>query len=278
MSPAESKNAGVPEILDDCIEIDVLWDNHDKALVWFETFLGWTKMAEFDSPEPEMLKLRNTGVGGGSFWIHSILTNQKLPFHYAERGTVDPNIRFCFKVRDLNKHRSLFMENGVRVSDIYTANDGNEYFDFWATAEGIRFSVRNDKAMEEDGLGWYGYRVGVTNLQQAVAWYNKHLGMPLKTVDDERGFAVMDLAVNHMPGVYSPWVLEKVPEGTCVGNIDGPVRPLFIIHDRGMFYAYHQYLTEIGVEPAPISGFTGGGRIHFQFYDPDGNRINITNY
>jgi len=277
MTQAASKSPKVPMILDDCIQVDVLWDYHDEALAWYEKFFGWTKMVEFDTPEPGMLQLRNTGVAGGSFWIHSTITNQRLPFHYAERGTVDPNIRFCFNARDLNKNRSHFIEHGVRVSDIYTANDGNEYFDFWATTEGTRFSVRRDKTIEGD-WEWYGYRVGVTDLQQSIAWYIKYVGMSLNRIDEEKRFAVMNLAVNHMPGVFCPWVLEKIPEDTYVGKIDGPVRPFFFIQDRDEFYAYHRYLIESGVEPAPVSGFTGGGNIHFQFYDPDGNRINVSNY
>jgi catechol 2,3-dioxygenase-like lactoylglutathione lyase family enzyme len=270
--------AKVPEILDDSIEIDVLFDYHEDAIEWYTKFFGWKRMLQFGTAEPRALDGKMTEVLGG-IWLNSVITNKILPFHIAERGTVDPNIRVCFKVRDLKLAHSFLSENGIRVSDIYAGPEGHEYFDFWATVEGTRLTAQSDPTMvEEDFLSTGDKRIGVSDLKRSAEWYSKYMGAEIHSEHYDEGYFVISIGVNHHPDKKDLWILELLPEGVHTGNINGTVRMLCYIKDRGEFLSYHRYLLESGVVTGKIGGFTKQGRIIFYFYDPDGNRMNIVHY
>lgn len=92
----EKRNA-VPELFYDGGEIDILWDNHDQAIAWYETFMGWeVKRKESWWPDERVQSGKMTHLGYGT-WLNSVLTMQQLPFHYAQRGSIDPHIRWCWR-------------------------------------------------------------------------------------------------------------------------------------------------------------------------------------
>jgi catechol 2,3-dioxygenase-like lactoylglutathione lyase family enzyme len=269
----------VPKLLDDCIEIDVLWDGHSDAVAWYKKWLGWKTGMELDSPEPRAQDGRMTEMAGGGIWLNSVLTRKRLPYHYADRGTVDPNVRWCVKVRDLKKYHDLFSQNGIRVSNIYPGPGGYVYFDFWATWEGTRFTAQGDPTYEGKDFGYSWLRIGVSDLPKSIEWYSKHVGFALHSEHFDEGYVIMKTGVNHQPDSQALVVLEKLPEKAQTGKVDGPVRLSYYIENREEFFAYHNYLKENGVETGGrIGGFTGGGRAVFHFYDPDGTRLNVCNY
>jgi catechol 2,3-dioxygenase-like lactoylglutathione lyase family enzyme len=282
---AESSAASdsvVPKLLYDGGSIDVLYDYHEEAVKWYENYLGWRiEQREDWKPDPKVVAGKMTHMGRG-YWLNSYISNQRLPYHYAERGTVDPNVRLCLKTKDIEQAHSNFSKKGVRVSDLYDGPGGHRYFDAWLTLEGTRFTFQDELANSPvaspqcDNFQDSCIRIGVSNLEKAIAWYKHFVGMELESERENDSYSVMSLGVNHHPGGKSMWILEELPEGAVIGKIDGPVRPTCFIQDRDEFFGYHRFLKESGVDVGEMGGFTGRGMSMFHFYDTDGNRFNVS--
>jgi hypothetical protein len=92
----------VPRLLYDGTGIDILWDNHDDTVNWFADNLGWkVQQQERWKPDPRATEGRMTHMGWGT-WLVSALTDRRLPHHFAERGTGDSRVRWCWKIGDLD--------------------------------------------------------------------------------------------------------------------------------------------------------------------------------
>ncbi|MEF3304138.1 VOC family protein [Paenibacillus sp. GYB003] len=271
-----AKTSAVPDLYYDGGEIDVLWDNHDPAIDWYVTHMGWeVRRKELWWPDQRIRKGRMTHLGYGT-WLNSVITAQRLPFHYAERGSVDPHIRWCWRTKQLQKTHDRFTANGIRVTDIYTGPDGKSYFDFWATAEGTRLTAEGDDTIRGAGFKPSCTRIGVRDLRLAGKWYNEFVGMNMVEDRSEDGYLVMSLLENHSESGRSLWILEQLAADAYTGQIDGPIRPLTLIKERDSFFAYHRWLTDNGVECGDVGGHLEKGRVLFHFYDPDGNRFNVS--
>ncbi|MFD0713082.1 VOC family protein [Paenibacillus sp. GCM10027626] len=266
----------VPELFYDGGEIDVLWDNHDQAINWYLTYMNWeVKRKESWWPDQRVQSGKMTHLGYGT-WLNSVLTLQKLPFHYAERGSVDPHIRWCWRAKNIQQVHNHFGENGIRVTDIYFGPDGQQYFDFWATVEGTRLTAEGDDTIKSNGFKPSCTRIGVRDLRVSSKWYQEFVGMSVLEDHTEEGYLVLALKVNHSSDGKSIWILEQLPSDAYIGKIDGPIRPLTLVKDRMDFFAYHQFLRDSGVECGEVGGFLERGRVLFHFYDPDGNRFNVS--
>ncbi|MFS0861096.1 VOC family protein [Fredinandcohnia sp. 179-A 10B2 NHS] len=277
-----SEKRVLPKLYYDGCSIDVLYDYHEDAIKWYEKHLGWKVEQKEDwIADPRASKGKMTHMGWGT-WLVSSITNQRLPFHYADRGTVDPNIRVCFKAKELNSTYSMFFEKGVRVSDIYDGPGGHKYFDVWVTSEGTRFTFQNE--IENSTVAFPDcdnyrdtcVRIGVEDLEKSVEWYRDYVGMEVESEHINDGYVIMSLGVNHHPEGKSKWILEKLPENIYIGKVDGTIRPMCFIHNRDEFFEYHRFLRDSGVEVGEIGGYTGGGMSMFHFYDIDGNRFNVS--
>ncbi|RUS45837.1 VOC family protein [Cohnella sp. AR92] len=264
----------LPNLYFDGQFIDVLWDNFDDAIKWFETNFAWqVQQQENWKVDPRCLHGRMTNMNWGT-WFVSYLTNSRLPHHYAERGSVESNIRLCFRVNDIEERYDSLVEKGVRVSPIY---DGplTRYVDLWATAEGIRITLQEDRSLQRDELLPSWVRVGVSNLADSVEWYRKYMGMSLVEDKSEQGYMLMKLHLNHQEG-DSLWIIEQLPEEAYRGKVDGQVQPICWIKNREDFFAYREYLLASGIETSEVGGFQTRGMVSFHFYDIDGNRFNIS--
>ncbi|MCJ8009174.1 VOC family protein [Lederbergia wuyishanensis] len=278
----DGKMKAIPDLQYDGSSIDVLYDYHEEAIKWYENHLGWKVEQKEDwKVDPRVVQGKMTHMGYGA-WLVSYIANERLPFHFAERGTVDSNVRLCFKARDLDKAHSGFSTNGIRVSDIYDGPGGHRYFDAWVTLEGIKFTFQNEL---ENSLVAFphcdNFRdtcvfIGVSNLEKSVEWYKHFVGMEVESEYIEDGYVIMSLGVNHHPDGKSKWILVTLPENAYVGKVDGAVRPMCFIHNRDEFFEYHRFLKANGVEVGEIGGFTGRGMSMFHFYDLDGNRFNVS--
>lgn len=274
----------VPKLFYDGCSIDVLYDYHEDAVQWYETHLGWKVEQQEDwLPDPRATQGKMTHMGRGA-WLVSCVTNQRLPFHYAERGTVDSNIRICFKAKDLHHAHASFFEQGIRVSEIYAGPGGHQYFDAWLTAEGTRFTFQDEIANspiafpDGDNFRDTCIRIGVSNLEKSVEWYQRFVGMAVESEHIDDGYVVMSLGVNHHPDGKSKWVLETLPKNTYRGKIDGPLRPLCFVHNSDEFFNYHRFLQDHDVEVGDLGGFVDRGIAMFHFYDLDGNRFNVSSF
>ncbi len=276
----------IPQIAYDGGALDTLWDNHALSIDWFEQHMGLVPTVRankehfrFDSnSQIEMMTFYPN-----MFNLHSILTSQRLVHLYAERG-IDPSIRWCFKTKNLNKEHTYLKQNNIRVSDMYDGPGNRKYFDFWATAEGTRLTAVEAPELPEScqryTIGFI--RIGVSDLDEALCWYEKFLGFEYVTrstlgdwaemktlcVEDIEGQRVTPISKNYT--IY----LEKSFEENRNGPIDGTARPYFLIEDRQQFEQYHKTLRVNGVVVSPIT--EGFGTFHF--YDPDGNRLNVWHY
>jgi catechol 2,3-dioxygenase-like lactoylglutathione lyase family enzyme len=256
-------------------EIDVDWDHHDRAIAWYTTFLGWElKRKESWWPDQRVQDGKMTHLGYGT-WLNSVLAAQKLPFHFAEKGTVDPNLRWCWRTKNLHKVHDLFTANEIRVTDIYTGPDGKQYFDFWETIEGTRLTAEGDDTIKGKGFRPSCIRMGVKDLRQAAQWYMEFVGMVIIEDHTEDGYLIMALQETMRPKEKMFWILEELPGDASPGVVDGPIRPLMLLRKRDAFFTYHQFLKENGIKCGEFGGFVEKGRVLFHFYDPDGNRLNV---
>ncbi|RKP57966.1 VOC family protein [Cohnella endophytica] len=267
-------NSSVPTLFFDGQFIDVLWDNHENLVRWFEKYFTWKVIRQEDwKVDPRCLEGKMTQMNYGT-WLVSYLTNSRLPHHYAERGTVESNIRLCFRINELGEIHKTLSDDGVRVSPIY---DGpvTKYFDIWATPEGIRLTLQEDLSVPSAELFPSWIRVGVKNLDDSIMWYEQHMGMKLVERDKSNKFVIMTLKLNHSEE-DSLWCIEQKPIETFTGKVDGQIQPVCWINSRDDFFKYHQYLIDSGIETSEIGGFVTRGMVSFHFYDPDGNRFNIS--
>lgn len=271
----KGKSVEVPNLSYDGGEIDVLWDYHEEAILWYEKHMGWTvKRKEMWMPDPRIQKGRMTHMGYGT-WLNSVLTETRLPFHFATRGSIDPNIRWCWRTKHLRKVHERFNESGIRVTDLYRGPDGREYFDFWATAEGTRLTAEGDDSLSSSGFRPSAIRIGVKDIKQAAQWYSTYVGMVI--VDDHvnDGYITMALQETMRPKEKMYWILEQLQDGAYMGEFDGPIRPLMLVKKKEDFFNYYRFLTNNGIPCGQFGGFAESGRVLFHFYDPDGNRLNV---
>jgi catechol 2,3-dioxygenase-like lactoylglutathione lyase family enzyme len=284
-------NFKTPKIAYDGGVVDTLWDYHESAVDWYEKNLSLVphlradKNHRFDDNTHSELRSLFSQI----FGLHSVITSKRLVHLFAERATVDADIRLCLQTKRLEQERAYLKENNIRVSDVYTGPGEKSYFDFWATAEGIRFSVVAALELPDDAPRYSSafIRIGVSDLKSSVQWYEKFMGFTrtegisnLKWVEmhtphiKEVKFGEnIDDRVTYMDENYSVFI-EELPKGSNNGRVDGPVRIYFHIDDREIFKNYHQMLKDNGVTVSPIQvGFE-----MFHIYDPDGNRLNFWLY
>lgn len=78
----------VPDLYFDGQFIDVLWDNYDNAIAWFEKYFGW-KVLRRDAwtVDPDCSEGFMTQMDHGT-WLVTYRTEKRLAHHFAERGTV----------------------------------------------------------------------------------------------------------------------------------------------------------------------------------------------
>nr|WP_269669527.1 VOC family protein [Paenibacillus sp. GSMTC-2017] len=270
------KQPVVPALFYDGAAIDILYDYHDDAIKWFVDKLGWSvKRKEHWKPDPLATHGRMTQLDWGT-WLVSALTSTRLSHHYADRGTIDGNVRWCWRTYDLEQKHTELQQLNIRTTDLYEETGGIRYFDFWATAEGIRLTIQEDKKVSSSALVPSWIRIGVSNFASSIDWYKKFMGMHIVDQINNKDYVVMSLRLNHKPGELSLWILEQLPSGTPIGKVDAPIRPYCFIRSRQQFFTYHQYLQSCGIEVSKIGGFTDKGLVVFHFYDPDGNRLNIS--
>ncbi|QMV44694.1 hypothetical protein [Cohnella cholangitidis] len=71
-------------------------------------------------------------------------------------------------------------------------------------------------------------------------------------------------------------VLEQLADDAYQVKVDGQVRLICWVKLREHFFNYNQYLKNSGIVTSDIGGFLTRGMVSFHFYDPDGNRLNIS--
>lgn len=269
-----SEKSQVPKLYYDGLFIDVLWDNYQNSVEWFEKYFGWKiKMQEDWKVDPRCTDGIMTQMDYGT-WLITYLTHTRLPHHYADRGTVESNVRACFRIQNLEPIHNLLIENDIRVTPIY---DGpmTRYFDLWSTPEGIRLTLQEDRSLSTKELLPSWTRIGVSQLKDSIKWYESYVGMKMVEYHENSNFAIMALGLNHSEE-ESLWVIEQQSDDSDRGRVNGQVQPSCWIKDREDFFNYHHFLKDCGIETSEIGGFIERGMVGFHFYDEDGNRFNVS--
>jgi catechol 2,3-dioxygenase-like lactoylglutathione lyase family enzyme len=273
-----SVTVNVPKLAYDGGQIDVIWDNHETAVHWYERHMGFSRKQVMTGRNERLSKAEVMTELRAGLWLKSVLTERRLNHFVAERGTVDSNVRWCHSTRDLEAEHTYFQQQGIRTSDIYYTPDGKGHFDFWAI-EGTRLTAAESKDMPADGprFGGSWVRIGVRDLQAARAWYETYAGMSLLEDYSAQGSLMMGLGLEHHDGEHSVWWLDRLPEDAPDnGPVDSPCRPYCVTHDGEAFEQYFHYLRECGIRTS--AEITGNRFAMFHFYDPDGNRFNVCKY
>lgn len=268
----------VPPVVFDGGDVDTTLEQHDDAVAWFRSHMGW-KIAQQENwkPGPEAVIGKKTHMGWG-VWIQSGVTADGLPSPAANRETNDSNIRWCWRVKDLGSQYAQFQASDIRVSEMYKDLLGRESFDFWAVDGAMRLTAVEDAALQDDGFADTSvFRIRVKHLQRSIEWYQHYIGMELQLERSVDGYAVMTLGVNYEEG-RSQWVLEEDPAMPVTGPIDGLFRPRCFVGSREAFFKYHKDLSESGAPVSAIGGFTTRGLVFFHVYDPDGNRFDLSSF
>lgn len=270
-----TSNTAIPQLYFDGQFVDVLWDNYDNAVTWFETYFGWRVARREDwKVDPACTEGMMTQMDYGT-WLVTYRTERRLPHHFADRGTAEAHVRVCFRVRELESRWARFVTDGVRVSPIYEGPKAR-YLDVWATPEGIRVTLQEDPSVSNDGVHPSWIRIGVRDVAKSIQWHESVTGMRLVEHDPAGGYAIIAGKVNHLEGEDSLWVLEQLPEGTHTDKRSPQVQPVNWIKSREQFFSYHDYLKSTGVDTSDVGGFVERGMVSFHFYDPDGNRFNVS--
>lgn len=270
-----ANHPSVPDLYFDGQFIDVQWDNYEETIKWFERYFTWNvSLRENWKVDPACEDGIMTRMDYGT-WIVTYRAQARLPHHHVDRDGSEPNIRLCFRVSNLDKWHQDFQVDGVKVSAIYDGPKGR-YFDFWVSPEQVRLTLQEDPSVPEAAVQPSWVRIGVRDLDAAIEWQQSVTGMRLVERDPDDRFAIMALKLNHAEGEDSLWVLERLPEGAETAKVNGPVQPICWIKSREDFFEYNEHLKSTGVDTSDVGGFVERGMVSFHFFDPDGNRFNIS--
>ncbi|WP_409346151.1 sigma-70 family RNA polymerase sigma factor [Paenibacillus sp. MBLB4367] len=264
--------------------INVLWENHDSAIEWFEQHLGWQRTGQTENwkhdENSDSEKMTPLGIPRvGVLWVKSVITQKKSEHFYIERGSGDPNLRLYFCTSELQSAHNYMKELGIRTTDIYLGPGFREYFDFWATSENIRMTACEYPEKAITGMRVTpveNYRIGVRDLMKAKEWYQEVFGLELVEEYDDQGWVLLKSRQSYYSDSCSEWWLEALPHDAVPGISDGPVRQYLHVRDLELEY---ERLKALGVRVSGITGNppTRGFRL-FHFYDLDGNRWNVWHY
>jgi catechol 2,3-dioxygenase-like lactoylglutathione lyase family enzyme len=232
------------------------------ATAWYCAHLGFSVAWDSDAEGQTLLRFPGpnavplVSVGGGS-----------ATTIWGETGTErrETNVRLCFACSDLAATRAVLHSDGVRVSDILTAPSGDQYVDLY-DLEGTRLTIVQDAERDNDARisGYAPPRIGVRDLDAAIDWYTRHLGMTLRVESRRDGAALMEM------GDWLPVWLEAASGESASGF----ARIFFLTMD--IEEARH-HCAEQGMAPSPVYGREGSLRV-FHFSDLDGNRLSAWHY
>lgn len=267
----------VPDVKFDGGTIEALLAEHDEAVDWLRRHMGMNvQMQENWTPGPEAAIGKMTHMGWG-VWIESGTTAEGTPFPKAERRAKDSNIRWYWGVRDLQEKREQLRLAGVRVSEPYTDPEGRQAFDFWALAGEERLTAVQNPNVQDDGFADENvFRLTVKNLQSAVAWYMKHIGMKLEADCSDEGYCVLTFGIHYSDEGRARWIVDENPDAGDNEASESLFRLRTSIPRREHFFAYHRSLQESGANVSPVGGFIARGRVYFHVYDPEGNRFDFS--
>ncbi|RIK45253.1 MAG: hypothetical protein DCC58_06955 [Chloroflexi bacterium] len=237
------------------------------AVEWYCRHLGLAVV--FDSPAEGQTLLRFSG--GNAIPLVSVSGGTRRCIWPSAGGmpTREPHMRLTLATPDAPGTRAALAAEGIRVDRLRKGPGGLETFDLW-DLEGTRLTlVSAPNEMAGAGTtrvsGYAPPRIGVRDLEAALAWYSGTLGMTVLYVQAPFRRALLEL------GTFLPLWLEQLPPERFRGPQAAFARPFLLAPD---IEAAHAYCRAQKLQVSPLLGEPGDLRL-FQFFDPDGNAIGV---
>lgn len=251
------------------------WERFKELVEWYRIHLDLKVTYEEDFPVEKMATLAFPAIGA----IHIKAVEHDHP-HFAVDWGQNGNVRFCFTANDLDAAHSYFRSQNIEVSDVQEGAFGRR-FDFFDPV-GNRLTVTEpDEGTEEfvakapearfpfQSLP----RFGVSNLDEAISWYEANLGAKVETRSNGGREAIVVICSEGCP-VF----LETVPDDNVKSNtLTVAARPYWVIRKKNDFIETHKRLKEEGFNVTDVAG-NPKYLVLFHTYDPFGNQINVWSY
>ncbi|MCA1035092.1 VOC family protein [Bacillus infantis] len=261
--------------------IMVSWDGFEEGVEWYTKHFGWSCLDKIISPvgKKAFLKMPRLGV----VTLKSFEGNFE---HFQKDSGTEGHVRLCFEILDIDRSLSYFKNEGIEVTPIAELPGGQKSFDIIAYENARITAVYNSDEADQfpdariTGFGPVNARIGVRNLDEAISWYEEHLGLRLaKRFGSE--FAHMQVEdaydwIQHKQ-IFHDSVWLETAAGTAFEKGSPSARNYFDLRPDE-FYQTYELLSEKGLSPSEIAGNPTAGWGGFHFYDPDGNMINVWSY
>jgi catechol 2,3-dioxygenase-like lactoylglutathione lyase family enzyme len=261
--------------------IMVSWDGFDEGVEWYTKHMGWSCLDKVITPvgKKAFFKMPRLGV--------VTLKSFEGEFEHFQKGSgFEGHARLCFEMLDMEAALSYFKKEGIEVTPITELPGGRKSFDISAF-ENVRITAVYNPDEEVEfpdaritGFGPVNARFAVKNLDEAIGWYEEHLGLKLVNRWGSH-FAHMQVEdaydwMQHKQVFYDSVWLETDAEAVYEKG-DPSARNYFDVRPEE-FYETYKLLQEKGLNPSEIAGNPAAGWAGFHFFDPDGNRINVWSY
>lgn len=263
--------------------IMVSGDHFEDGVEWYTKHFGWECLDQINTyvGKKAFLKMPRSGV------VTLKSFDSELE-HFRPGSGREGNARLCFEIGNEEDCLQYFEQHQIRVSEMITLPTGERSFDIYGFEDARITVVHNPEHAGKFpnsrliGFGDVNMRLGVTDIQRAIQWYQEHLGFNLVKDATEEGYAHMQVEdayfhhTLHQTMMTNIW-LEWVEESEAGFEADPSVRTYFDIRPEHFEEAYAR-LVEKGLQPSEVAGDPQTGWGGFHLFDPDGNRINVWSY
>jgi catechol 2,3-dioxygenase-like lactoylglutathione lyase family enzyme len=252
--------------------IMVPWDRFDELVEWYSTHMDLKIVFREDFPHDRMASLSMPTVG--QFTLKASRVNHP---HFSIEWGNNGNIRFCFETMELNKTLAYFLNENILTSEIQKGPGGLNYFDFFDPA-GTRITINTphpdfmefvQQAPTARVACMCPPRYGVSDLDIALEWYKKHLGIQVMAVTDEGKNALIQIGREEGCPVW----LETVTENNSIQGHNVAAQVYYVIRNWERFKEVNHQFIDKSISVTTIVG--DEGLAMFNLFDLDGNPINV---
>ncbi|QTD43140.1 VOC family protein [Sporosarcina sp. Te-1] len=261
--------------------IMVAWDKFDEGVEWYTTHLGWTCLDKIVTPVGKKAFLKMPRLG-----VVTLKSFESDLDHFQVREKHEGETRLCFETVDLEDTLAYFTNEEIQITELEVLPTGHRRFDI-ETFDGTRLTVvhnpKQDGQFENVRVTGFSdivcMTIGVSDMDQSIGWYDKHLGFLLGDRKEQHAFLNVEDAYdwNELKMVEYDTILFEQIELESVKNGYPSIRNYFDVRPE-LFYNAYQRLEEEGIQVSEIAGNAKTGWAGFHFHDPDGNQINVWSY
>ncbi|MEZ7173199.1 VOC family protein [Sporosarcina sp. OR05] len=260
--------------------IMVSWDKFEEGIEWYTKHMGWTCLDSVVTPVGKKAFLKMPRLG-----VVTLKSFEGEFEHLKSEGDFEGHTRVGFEVTNLEDALSYFEKEGIKISNMVTLPTGQVSFDIHSF-DNARITAVHNRSLEGQfpearvtGFGDVNVRIGVKDINKAVAWYRENLGVKVVEQNDNYAHLQVEDAYDWMQlsqVFYDNIWLEKI-EGITFEKANPSVRNYFDVRPV-LFHETYNQLKDNGLNPSEVAGNPHNGWAGFHFFDLDGNRINVWSY